>query len=178
MVVAAEGRTVSTGTLAGYALMMGVAVSFGAGAVYARWAKPKAPALVASGQLIVAASVAVVASLAVGENWSIDWNGSVVFAVFMLGAFCTALPAMLFLVVISRYQAVKVGAASFLQPVWAILLGVVFLAETVTPTQLVGSLIIIGSVVAITTRVEPRFVRSVKSVRNFSGDPKARPRDE
>ncbi|MEM9589764.1 MAG: DMT family transporter [Pseudomonadota bacterium] len=123
LVVASSGGEEASGSFLGYLLMIGVAMSFGAGAVYARWAKPGAPALVASGQLVVAAVVAGVFSLLVGENWAITLNGEALFAVFMLGAFSTALPAMLFLVVISRYKAVKVGAASFLQPIWAILLG-------------------------------------------------------
>lgn len=150
LIVASSGNTGASGSLTGYVLMMGVAASFGAGAVYARWAKPRAPALVAFGQLAVAASVALGASFAAGESWDIEWSGKVLFAVLMLGAFCTALPAMLFLVVISRYQAAKVGAASFLQPVWAILLGFLFLAERISLSQFVGAAVIIAAVFVIT----------------------------
>ncbi|MEM8837576.1 MAG: DMT family transporter [Pseudomonadota bacterium] len=151
LVVATSADGQSTATFTGYFLMIGVAFSFGAGAVYARWAKPKATALIASGQLSVAACVTLLASFLAGESWQLDWSRDVFFAVFMLGAFCTALPALLFLVVISRYQAVKVGAASFLQPIWAIALGSLFLAEKISGLQLLGSLIILLSVLAITT---------------------------
>ena len=162
LVVATSGSTQATGTALGYFLMIGVAFSFGAGAVYARWAKPNSPALIASGQLIVASLVAVVASLLVRESWQLDWNVDVVFSVLMLGAFCTALPAVLFLMVISRYKAVKVGAASFLQPIWAIILGALFLAEWISILQLLGSAIIVLSVMAITTQTEIPKTRAPK----------------
>ncbi|MEM8795949.1 MAG: EamA family transporter [Pseudomonadota bacterium] len=133
------------------ALRAGVAFSSGAGAVYARWARPNATALIASGQLSVAACVALFASILADESWQLDWSRDVFFSVFMLRAFCTALTALLFLVVISRYKAVKVGAASFLQPIWAIALGSLFLAKKVCGLQLLGFLIILLSVLAITT---------------------------
>jgi len=79
----------------------------------------------------------------------------------MRGGFCTALPAVLFLVVIARHKAVKVGAASFLQPVWAILLGALFLAETISGVQLLGAAVIAVSVVAITTRIGAKPKASV-----------------
>ncbi|MGD1885190.1 MAG: DMT family transporter [Paracoccaceae bacterium] len=152
LVVASSTNGETTGTFFGYLLMIGVAFSFGAGAVYARWAKPKAPALIASGQLVVAACVALFASFLAGEPWQLDWSNDLVFAVTMLGAFSTALPAVLFLVVISRYKAVKVGAASFLQPIWAIALGSLFLSERISSLQLLGSLIIVFSVLLITAQ--------------------------
>ncbi|MDX8350684.1 DMT family transporter [Cognatiyoonia sp. IB215446] len=152
LVIASSGSAEKTGTLIGYLLMIGVAFSFGAGAVYARWAKPKAPALIASGQLVVAAGVALFASYLTGESWQLDWSNDLFFSVTMLGAFSTALPAVLFLVVISRYKAVKVGAASFLQPIWAIALGALFLSERISGLQLLGSLIIVFSVLLITTQ--------------------------
>lgn len=153
LVVTSSGAVEATGTIMGYVLITGVALSFGIGAVYARWAKPKAPALVAAGQLTFAAGVALGASFLVGESWHLVWSPSVVFSIVMLGAFCTALPAVLFLVVIARYEAVRVGAASFLQPIWAILLGALFLAERISGLQLLGAAIIALSVLAITTHV-------------------------
>lgn len=152
LVVASSGDGDATGTFFGYLLMIGVAFSFGAGAVYARWSKPKAPALIASGQLVVASCVALFASFLAGESWHLDWSNTVFFSVTMLGAFSTALPAVLFLVVISRYKAVKVGAASFLQPIWAIALGALFLSEQISGHQLMGALVIIFSVLLITTQ--------------------------
>ena len=91
-------------------------------------------------------------SFLAGEPWQLDWSNDLVFVVTMLGAFSTALPAVLFLVVISRYKAVKVGAASFLQPIWAIALGAIFLSERISGLQLLGSLIIVFSVLLITTQ--------------------------
>lgn len=153
LVVASSGNTDVTGASIGHFLMIGVAFSFGLGAVYARLVKPKSPALIASGQLVVAAVVALLASFLVGETWQLNWNGNVIFSVFMLGTFSTALPAVLFLIVIARYTAVKVGVASFLQPIWAIALGALFLSESITGLQLAGSLIIVLSLLLITAQI-------------------------
>lgn len=150
LVVASSSTEDTNGTILGYLLMIGVAFSFGAGAVYARWAKPKAPALIACGQLLVAFCVALVASYLASETWHLNWTKDLVFSIILLGAFSTALPAILFLMVISRYKAVKVGMASFLQPIWAIVLGFLFLSEHISGLQLVGSLIIVCAVLMIT----------------------------
>ena len=130
--------------------MLGVSACFGSGTVYARWARPKQPALIASGQLIIAALVALALSRAFGESWSPTWSRKSMLSVVLLGIFSTALPSVLFLTIISKHKAVKVGAASFLQPVWAIILGFIFLRETIQPIQLVGTVIIIISVIMIT----------------------------
>ena len=73
-----------------------------------------------------------------------------VISVACLGIFSSALPSIIFLIIIAKYQAVKVGAASFLQPIWAILLGVLFLGESIQVMQLAGTVVIIVSVIMIT----------------------------
>lgn len=147
------------GSLKGYLLMIGVSASFGLGMVYARWAQPSQPALIATGQLIFATFMAFAISWSLGEDWSLNWSIQSFLAVCFLGVFSTALPAIFFLTIISKYEAVKVGTTALLQPIWAVLLGYLFLSETVQIVQLFGTLVIILSVLSVTNdlRSLPRF---------------------
>ena len=138
------------GDFSGYLLILGVSASFGCGTVYARWAKPKPAALITSGQLLFASIAAFTLSLFLGETWPSEIGSEALLSVLLLGIFSTALPAILFLIIISKHQAVKVGAASFLQPIWAVVLGYFILNEIVQPVQLFGTTIIIISVIMIT----------------------------
>ena len=149
LVVSSAFDPSSLGSIEGYLLMLGVSTSFGLGMVYGRWARPEPPALIATGQLLFATLVAFILSWAMGEEWSLNWDGQTTVSILMLGIFSTALPAIVFLTIISKYKAVKVGVTAFLQPVWAVILGYLFLGETILWVQVGGTLIIIFSVLVV-----------------------------
>ena len=150
LVISSASDPAQMGDISGYLLMLCVSACFGIGTVYARWARPSPPALIASGQLVVATLAALALSWGFGEKWSAGWSALTVISVACLGIFSSALPSIIFLIIIAKYQAVKVGAASFLQPIWAILLGVLFLGESIQVMQLAGTVVIIVSVIMIT----------------------------
>ncbi|MGB0371968.1 MAG: DMT family transporter [Opitutales bacterium] len=154
------------GSLKGYLLMIGVSASFGLGMVYARWAQPSQPAFIASGQLLFATVMALAISWGLGEDWSLDWSIQSFLAVLLLGIFSTALPAIFFLTIISKYEAVKVGTTALLQPIWAVLLGCLFLNETVLLAQLFGTFVIILSVLSVTNDLNSLRILKALLLRN------------
>jgi drug/metabolite transporter (DMT)-like permease len=142
----ATSGDLGSGDWIGRALMVGVAFSFAAGSVYARAIRTRTPALLAASQLSVATVVALALSALTGETPHFPADPAGWSAVLLLALFSTAAPAVLFLTVIRRHQAVRIGGVSYLQPVWAILLGWALLAETVTPMQGLGLLTVLVGV--------------------------------
>ena len=70
LVISSASDPAQMGDISGYLLMLCVSACFGIGTVYARWARPSPPALIASGQLVVATLAALALSWGFGEKWS------------------------------------------------------------------------------------------------------------
>ncbi len=147
--IAASGD-VGEGDMLGRALMIGVAFSFAAGSVYARAIKTRTPALLSASQLSIATLAALMFSVFLGEARPLPSGASVQVALVLLAWFSTAAPAVLFLILVRSHQAVRIGGVSYLQPVWAIVLGGLLLGETVTLLQGVGLLAVLWGVWLVT----------------------------
>lgn len=78
-----------------------------------------------------------------GETW---------FNIFCLGAFCTALPIMLFLKGLQFIASEKAAIISMLEPPMLILVGYLLLNEKVTAIQFLGIMIIMISTLIILTK--------------------------
>jgi drug/metabolite transporter (DMT)-like permease len=147
--IAASGE-VGQGDMLGRVLMIGVALSFAAGSVYARAIKTRTPALLSASQLGLATLVALAISVVLGEARPLPGDGVAVASLVMLALFSTAAPAVLFLMLVRRHKAVRIGGVSYLQPVWAIVLGAALLGETITALQGVGLLAVLWGVWLVT----------------------------
>lgn len=141
---------VGTGDSLGRLYMIGVAFSFAAGSVYARAIKSRTPALLSATQLSIATLAALTISTLLGEAKPLPTDTLTQVSLVALALFSTAAPAVLFLIVIRNHQAVRIGGVSYLQPVWAILLGWALLGETITPLQGVGLLAVLWGVWLVT----------------------------
>jgi len=141
---------VGSGDMLGRALMIGVALSFAAGSVYARAIKTRTPALLSASQLGIATCIALVISTGLGEVKTLPADPTSWWALLMLSLFSTAAPAVLFLILVRTHKAVRVGGVSYLQPVWAIVLGFALLGETVAPVQGIGLLTVLWGVWLVT----------------------------
>jgi drug/metabolite transporter (DMT)-like permease len=122
----------------GHLLVIGVALCYAVGTVYGRWRRPSNPAHLALGQLVCATVPATLISLTFEPDWRIDWQPVAVFSVLMLGVFCSAMPAVLYLNLLRRSQATSAATVSYLIPVWAAALGVLVLGEPLTGYAVVG----------------------------------------
>jgi drug/metabolite transporter (DMT)-like permease len=143
LLIGPEAVMGSTGSLMGHLLITGVALCYAVGTVYGRWRRPANPSQLAFGQLVCATVPAALISLAFEPDWHIEWRPVVVFSVLMLGVFCSALPAVLFLDLLHRAQATSAAMVTYLIPVWAAALGVLVLGEPLSWYAVIGCAIVL-----------------------------------
>ena len=98
---------------------------------------------------------------------------SALIAVGALGLLSTAFAYMIFFRLLATVGAARVSLVTFLVPVTAILLGVLFLGETIGPTQAIGMVLIAVGLVAIDGRLFAGRVPSGKTDQR----PRDRPND-
>ncbi len=70
--------------------------------------------------------------------------------IIALGTLCTALPILLLLKALQYITSEKASLLSVLEPVFVLILGVILLDETITPTQIIGVVIVLlGALLAL-----------------------------
>lgn len=134
------------GSVFGQLLMLVVAISDGAGTVYARWIRSANPVQLAYGLHVFTCVPAIIISLITEPHWNFHPTLSVVFSILILGVFCAAVPAVLYLYLIKKFQATNVSTVSYLMPVWAVILGVSVLHESPTIHSIIGSAVVLVGV--------------------------------
>jgi drug/metabolite transporter (DMT)-like permease len=143
LLIGPEAVIGSTGSLMGHLLITGVALCYAVGTVYGRWRRPANPAQLALGQVVCSTVPATIISLAFEPDWHIELQPVVVFSVLMLGVFCSALPAVLFLDLLHRAQATSAAMVTYMIPVWATALGVLVLGEPLSWYAVMGCAIVL-----------------------------------
>jgi drug/metabolite transporter (DMT)-like permease len=165
-----------TGVVAGFAgvaVMMGGALHAGGGALWGELAclaaalcyacsglygrrfrtMGLAPVVTATGQLAMASLVLLPVALVVDRPWTLPAPSmAVVAAVLGLAAVSTAFAYVLFFRLLATAGATNLMLVTLLVPVSAVLLGVLFLAETLTLRQLAGMGLVGLGLVAIDGR--------------------------
>jgi drug/metabolite transporter (DMT)-like permease len=135
----------SLGSLGGRLACFGAAVSYAVGFVYVRkFLSPLglAPLSLAASQLVSAAVLQAVVTP------FLDWRvpaltGSVTFSVVVLGLLSTGLAYVLYFRLIGDVGATTASAVNYVVPVFAVLIGVLFLGEPVTWNLLAGGLVVL-----------------------------------
>ncbi|WP_379970474.1 DMT family transporter [Ectobacillus sp. sgz5001026] len=121
------------------------AFSYGFGGVYSKLAFKEASTLeLAIGQQLGASVVLLPISLFFLPNRLP--SSSVIFSVFALAIFCTAIGYLLFFYLIKNVGPTKTSSVTFLVPVFGILWGVTFLQESTNISMFVGLLVILASI--------------------------------
>ncbi|MBE7636099.1 EamA family transporter [Sneathiella sp. P13V-1] len=108
---------------------------------------PMSPTVRATGVLITATIIAVPICLIVDNPWTASPSLASIGAVVMLGIFPTAIATILLFFIIIRAGATFLALNNYLNPVFAIILGFVFLAEVPEAKTYLGLLLILGGVV-------------------------------
>ncbi len=133
--------------------LLGAALSYALGAVYARRLRALAPATIAGGQLTMAAILLLPVALIVDRPWSLPQiSAAAVWATLALAVMSTAIAYLIYFRILSRAGATNALLVTFLIPVSAILLGVLLLEETIEPRQLAGMAVIAAGLAAIDGR--------------------------
>lgn len=142
-----------------YMACLGAALSYGLAGVFARRfrALGVAPKHIAAGQLTGSTMMLLPLMLWVDAPWTLAMP-SLWAQVSMIGlaVVCTAFAYILFFRILSGAGATNVSLVTFLVPVSAILLGIVFLGEALEPRHMVG-IAFIGAGLAL---VDGRLLRS------------------
>lgn len=103
-------------------------------------------------QVAVSAAVLPLLSLGLGESWSWQFSPFAITSLLLqtvVGAFASYLVWMWML---GRYPATKISAFAFLTPLFALLLGALWLRETITPSLLAALALVALGIVLVNRR--------------------------
>ncbi len=131
--------------------MIGVVVGYGSGNIYARFRRTVRPERLALGQQVVSAAVSLpLAFLIVGPLATTVAMQNHGWSMIALGLFCTALPILMFMRLITRAGPTKASMTGYLAPATAVFLATLILGERLSIVQIAGGLVILIGVAIIT----------------------------
>ncbi|MDQ0320966.1 drug/metabolite transporter (DMT)-like permease [Pararhizobium capsulatum DSM 1112] len=120
-------------------LPVAAAVSYGFAGIYGKRFKGVVPPVTAAGQLTASTVIMLPASLAIDHPWTLDMPGtSVLLAILALALISTAYGYILYFRILDRAGATNTSLVTLLVPPSAVLLGFLFLGETLHPIDFVG----------------------------------------
>ena len=124
--------------------MLGAAVSYACAAAFGRRFRARGidPVVTAAGMVTGSSVVLLPLALIVDGLPPIDVPARVWLSITVLGALCTGLAYVLFFRILARAGATNISLVTFLVPVSAILLGWLFLGESLGAVQLLGMAVI------------------------------------
>ncbi|MFL5777545.1 MAG: DMT family transporter [Chloroflexota bacterium] len=129
------------------------AVSYGAGAVYARRnARGLRPMISAVGQVSIALLIVGILAFVFEHPLDVSLPASSLFAVVWLGVFGSGLAYLAFFRLLGRWGPTRTSLVAYLLPVWGILLGAAVLGEQVDSRILLGTALIVGGVGLVNSR--------------------------
>ena len=126
--------------------VLGATISYGFAGVFGKRFGGHDPILISTGQLTASSLVMIPLVLMIEEPFSLTpATGEMIVSIFGLSILCTAIAYVLFFKILSNAGATNVSLVTFLVPVSAILLGLIWLGEVLTLSNLMGmALILIG----------------------------------
>lgn len=110
------------------------------------------PVVTAAGTMLCATVVLIPASLLLDRPWELAPSGQALGAALVLGVACTGIALLLYFRLIRTLGSLGVASQSYLRAGVGVLLGVLLLGETLTPTVIAGVVAAIAGVVAINWR--------------------------
>lgn len=144
--VGAGGGHAGFGTL----ICLLAALSFGIGSVLSRRFRFKADTFIATGWQIGSAGLFnVLFALAAGSFHHAVWTPHGVEAIVYLSVFGSLVGLVAFTYLLQNVPVTKVATYAFVNPMIAVLLGVVLLGERLAPTEITGMGIIVGAVALV-----------------------------
>ncbi len=153
---ALPGLTASGSNIPLWALLFPViaAVSYGFAATYGKRFRGLAPPVTAAGQLTASSLIMLPLSLVIDKPWTLAMPPMTsVLAVLALALISTAYGYILFFRIMSRAGATNTSLVTLLVPPSAILLGFLFLGETLEATDIAGMLLIAAGLVVLDGRI-------------------------
>ncbi|WP_420562430.1 DMT family transporter [Thalassobaculum sp.] len=137
--------------IAQLAVLVSAALYAGA-ALHGRRFSDLPPVVTAAGTMLCASAVLVPASVLLDRPWDLAPSGKAVAASLVLGVACTGIALLLYFRLVRTLGSLGVASQSYLRAGVGVLLGVLVLGETLTPTVIAGVVAAIAGVVAINWR--------------------------
>lgn len=109
-----------------------------------------------AGSLICGAALLIPLSLAVDRPWTLAPSGASIQALLALSVASTALAFVIYFRLIARLGSVATTSVAYLRVPTGVLIGMVFLGESLAPTAWAGLVLIVGGVLAMTMPARKR----------------------
>jgi drug/metabolite transporter (DMT)-like permease len=141
-----------TNVLAELALVAS-SIAYAIGTPFARRFRALPPLIVATGQITSAAIIITPVALIIDHPWTLSPSPAAMASVAGLASLCTAFAYLLYFRILRSAGATNVALVTFLVPVSAILLGILFLGEQLEARQIAGMLAISAGLALIDGRL-------------------------
>jgi drug/metabolite transporter (DMT)-like permease len=136
--------------IAGFLILVVAAVAFAVGSVLSRRFRFKVDTFAATTWQIGAASVVNLAIAVVGGNFqTAQWTTSGILAILYLATFGSVVGLTAYVYLLKHVPVTKVSTYAFVNPVIAVLIGVVTLHERLAPAELAGMIVILIAVATV-----------------------------
>lgn len=130
--------------------IVAAAICYAGAAVFGRNFRKLDPVMPAAGSMICGAAILLPASLLFERPWALVPSSASLLALLALSIFSTALAFMIYFRLVRTLGSVGTTAQAYLRVPIGVAIGVVFLAESVTPSALAGLVCVVAGVAAMT----------------------------
>ena len=153
LIVGVEAMAGFGADLAAQLALVAASLCYGAAALFGRHFKGLDPIMPAAGSLICGAMILIPLSLVVDRPWTLSPSGASIQALLALSVFSTALAFVIYFRLIARLGSVATTSVAYLRVPTGVLIGMIFLGESLAPTAWGGLVLIVGGVLAMTLPV-------------------------
>jgi drug/metabolite transporter (DMT)-like permease len=150
LIVGVEAMAGFGADLAAQLALVAASLCYGGAALFGRHFKGLDPIMPAAGSLICGAIILIPLSLMLDRPWTLAPSKSSIQALLALSVFSTALAFVIYFRLIARLGSVATTSVAYLRVPTGVLIGMVFLGETLAPTAWAGLVLIVGGVLAMT----------------------------
>ncbi len=140
------------GTALGAALILAATFSYALSTIWLRWAPRGSAAALALGQQVVSGMIAGSLAMAVDGPAVLAQPAQIWLVAVLLAVFATAVPLTMFIGLATRVPAAQSAMVSYLQPVFATIIAVLWLGEVPSWSVVAGGCVVLASVWLVTAR--------------------------
>ncbi len=145
------------GTVTAQIAILGATISYGFAAVFGRRFANVPPIQTARGQLTMSSLILLPLALFIDQPWLLPIPSTpTILSVLILAVVCTAFAYILYFNILKSAGAVNAALVTFLIPPSAIVLGIVFLGETLAMREIMGIALIMTGLIIIDGRLLKR----------------------
>ena len=138
--------------------ILGGAISYAISSILAKRLPGKGFLAISAAVLVIASVIMLPSLLFTSQNWVLQIDSIEFLSLVMLGVFPTALATIVYFAVIARVGPSFVSQINYLIPIWAVIIGILFLNETIGINALIALVIILIGI-AIAQRRNLSFAR-------------------